>query len=306
MPTNSILARTRRRWLALGLGLVLAIFSDGRAGVNAADTELLPPPETLSAEPLVTPPSALPAADKIPGEQDAEAPELVIKPEPVIHPWFYYKAWAGSFDLGVNGSEGNSQTFNLRTGLNAKREVPWSITTLRFDYVNNSANSLQTADRAFFDGRYEWLFEASPWSLYIHETTEYDEFRAFNVRVTADAGVGYQFWKNDLSSMKARIGPGASREFGGTDESWTPELVFGLYFDRQISKLQKINFSVDYFPQIDDFMSYRLNSQVNWEVVLDQVNNLSMKIGVVDRYDSTPQGKKPNDVDYRTVLVWNF
>ena len=31
-----------------------------------------------------------------------------------------------------------------------------------------------------------------------------------------------------------------------------------------------------------------------------------LKIGVVDRYDSTDEGKKPNDIDYKTVIVWSF
>ncbi len=52
--------------------------------------------------------------------------------------------------------------------------------------------------------------------------------------------------------------------------------------------------------------AYRLNSQVNWEVVIDEENHLSLKIGVVDRYDSTPEGKEPNDLDYKTVVVWSF
>lgn len=231
--------------------------------------------------------------------------EKVVE-EKIIYPFYYYKAWNGSFDLGANGSEGNSQSFNLRAGLNMKREVPWNITTLTANYVNNSANSVQTADKLFIDGRYEWLFSPSPWSLYVHETTEYDEFRAFDVRITADAGVGYQFWKTPVSRLKGRVGPGVAREIGGANDRWTPEMVFGGIYERQISKYQKFNFTVDYFPQMDDFTKYRVNTQINWEVVLDEINNLSMKIGVVDRYDSTPEGKQPNDIDYKTVLVWSF
>jgi len=289
--------------LAIALGLAQLGGSSLHAQDAPPDYMLIPavqetPPPAAPEE--VQPAEAVPSADKAPPET------LIIKDKPEYQPWYYYKAWNGSIDLGVNGSEGNSQNFNLRTGLNAKRTLPWSLTTLLFNYVNNSANSAQTTDRAFFDGRYEWVFLESPWSSYAHETTDYDTFRAFNVRITLDGGVGYQFWKNDLSSFKGRFGPGVSREIGGPNNDWTPEFVFGLIYNWQISKMQKLNFSIDYFPQADDIANYRFNSQINWEVVLDQVNNLSMKIGVVDRYDSTPEGKVPNDVDYKTVLVWSF
>ncbi len=268
----------------------------------------LPDPNAVESLPSLDPPAPI-LPEEIPLPTDAkkaETEKVVDEKEKIIHPFFYYKAWNGSFDLGANGSEGNSQSFNLRAGLNMKREAPWNITTITGNYVNNSANSTQTADRLFLEGRYEWLFAGSPWSLYVHNTTDYDEFRAFDVRVTADASVGYQFWKTDVSHFKTRIGPGASREIGGPNDEWIAELVFGAIYERQISKYQKFNFTIDYFPKITDYTNYRINAQINWEVVLDEINNLSMKVGVVDRYDSTDEGKKPNDIDYKTLLVWSF
>lgn len=270
-----------------------------------ARVDSLPDPTTVESLPALDPPTPI-VPEEIPLPTDEKKAKSAKVEEKIIHPWYLYKAWNGSFDLGANGSEGNSQSFNLRAGLNMKREAPWSITTLTMNYVNTSANSVDTADRLFVDSRYEWLFADSPWSIYVHETTDYDEFRAFDVRVTADTGVGYQFWKTAISRFKGRVGPGVSREIGGPNDEWIPEMVFGAIYERQISKYQKFNITIDYFPEISDFTNYRVNAQVNWEVVLDEINNLSMKIGVVDRYDSTDEGKKPNDIDYKTVLVWSF
>ncbi|MGC4007257.1 MAG: DUF481 domain-containing protein [Pirellulales bacterium] len=264
------------------------------------------PPGFEALPPLQEPVGDVPLEKPLTSKELKEIEDKKAKEEKILLPWYYYRTWSGSFDLGANGSDGNSQSFNLRMGLNAVREVPWSITTHKGEYVNTSSNSQSTADRLFYDGRYEWLFQESPWSVYIHETTLYDEFTAFDVRVTVDAGIGYLFWKNDIGSFKGRLGPGVSREFGGPDDDWIPELVFGALYERKISKYQKFNVSIDYFPRVDDFTAYRVNTQINWEIVLDEVNNLSMKIGVIDRYDSTPEGKKPNNIDYKTVLVWSF
>ena len=40
--------------------------------------------------------------------------------------------------------------------------------------------------------------------------------------------------------------------------------------------------------------------------MLDEDSNLNLKIGVIDRYDSTPNGRKPNDFDYSVLLLWKF
>jgi hypothetical protein len=33
---------------------------------------------------------------------------------------------------------------------------------------------------------------------------------------------------------------------------------------------------------------------------------LSLKTGVVDRYDSTPNGRLPNDITYFVTLMWKL
>lgn len=55
-----------------------------------------------------------------------------------------------------------------------------------------------------------------------------------------------------------------------------------------------------------DFANYRLNSKAAWEVLLGEEMHLSMKVGVLDRYDSYSNGKEPNDLDYFVTLLWSF
>jgi putative salt-induced outer membrane protein YdiY len=231
-------------------------------------------------------------------------PEMILEPAPKPCP--PKKLWEGSIELGVNGAEGNSESFNLRFLVNAKRTTDWTVLTLNTRYTNNSTNNVTTVDRLFFEGRNEWLLKDTPWSLYVHETTEYDEFRPFDLRLTADAGIGYEFLKTDLTSLKGRVGPGVSHEIGGPDESYVPEAVLGLTWEQKITARSKLTASADYFPDISDFGEFRVNSQANWEFVLDDVLNLSLKLGVLDRYDSTPNGVAENDLDYSATILWNF
>ncbi len=116
--------------------------------------------------------------------------------------------------------------------------------------------------------------------------------------------MGYAFIKRDTRQLAGRFGSGASREFGGGDETWVPEAVFGTDYEHKLSKRQKLSANVDYFPAWEDFTDYRIVSKASWELSLDEETHLSLKIGMIDRYDSTPFGLDPNDVDYFVTLMW--
>lgn len=216
------------------------------------------------------------------------------------------KLWEGSFELGLNGTEGNSRTFNFRFGLDAKRKTPRDVFSVDLDYHKNTSRSVETANRAYLDWRYEWLIEDSLWTLFVHGTDDYDEFRPYDIRVTIDAGVGRKLIDTDWTSLLGRLGAGVSRELGGTNEQYVPELGFGLDLNHKISKRQKLAATIDYRPEVANFSDCRINARLSWVVVLDEEANLSLKVSLLDRYDSTPDSGEPNDVDYSTVLLWSF
>ena len=310
------------RWLLLGLcslpvacPLICAQEPGGAPGPEFFQpevrrlpaVEVLPFPgeETRPAAEVLPLPSeeTLPAADRAAEEPQSAATateKLPIEPETPAKPW------KGGFELGLDGTEGNSQTLNFRLGFDAKRSAPESAITLDLDYRKNTTEAEETAHRAFLDWRYERLFGESPWTCFVHGTVDYDEFKAFDLRVTADLGVGYRLIKTERTLLVARAGGGFSHEIGGTDESYVPEAVFGLDFERQLSQRQKLTFSTEYTPDVTDIGDFRLTSRAGWEVLVDQEMNLSLKLSVLDRYDSTPGGAKPNDLDYSAVLLWKF
>ena len=104
--------------------------------------------------------------------------------------------------------------------------------------------------------------------------------------------------------MTTRFGSGVSHEIDSPDKRYIPEAIFGTDVEWQFTEAQKFAMNVDYFPEWQHFDDFRLNAEAGWEVVLDAKNNLSMKLSVVDRYDSTPNGRKPNDVNAALVLIW--
>jgi putative salt-induced outer membrane protein YdiY len=251
----------------------------------------IPPPQ-----PAATPPQDPAESAEAPDEEDA----VVVVPEAPKKPW------EGHVELGLDGSEGNSQRVNFRFGADAKLKTDHDAIGLDFDYHRNTSHSEETAHRAFFDWKYEWLFADSPWTWFAHGTVDYDEFKAFDVRVSIDAGLGYQFIDTEVTTLVGRCGGGWSREIGGPDDEYVPEAVFGMDFERQLTERQKLTATVDYTPDVTDFRDFRLKTKAAWEVVLDAEMNLSLKLSVLDRYDSTPHDAKANDVDYAATLLWSF
>ena len=258
--------------------------------------EFLPPPVAGSPAPLQ------PGAT---GEVIAAPPGWQVW-SPAYWDLTFWDPWEGSVELGLSGTEGNTRTFNVRAGLTAKHKTEFLRRTLQITSIQKSADSVTTANTALIDGRLEWPMPASRWNYYLHGLVEYDQFKAFTYRFSGDTGVGYEFIQNELTTVLGRAGVSTSREVGGPDNQFNPELIFGGEFKHKFNPLHSISAKVDYFPNVTDWGDFRINSQAAWEIALSKAWGLSLKLSVIDRYDSTPHTARPNDLDYSTLLLWQF
>jgi len=250
-------------------------------------------------EPVVEPSPMPPPAEEIPaGEAEAGwySPSY----------WIYPVYWDGSIEFGLTGSEGNSSTLNFKAGANLKRKTAWNEIELDIKYYRATNESVQTQHNALFQADVNWLLEDSPWSLFHKTAVEYDEFKAFDYRLSLSLGVGYQAVQTDIASLKYRSGSGASREFAGPDDDWVPEAVLGFDYKYQFTPRQSFKAKVDYMPDWTDFADYRMVTDVGYVILLNEAHNLNLKLGLVDRFDSTPNGRKANDIDYSVVLLWKL
>jgi putative salt-induced outer membrane protein YdiY len=260
----------------------------------------LPPVAPVDQEVEILPPPV--------PQVEAPLPALIDESIPWYAPGFWYdaKLWEGSFELGINSTVGNSEAFSFRTGANLKRTTEQETLAIDVTYAKAMAGTRITQDNALANVTSEWRLGESPWSWVGKFTTEFDEFKAFDVRIVLNSAIGYRFIKTDTTRFAARFGSGFSREIGGPDSKYVPEAVFGVEFERSLSKRQKLFAKVDYLPDWTEFQNFRLQTNAGWEVVIDSEANLSLKLSVIDRYDSTPNGRKPNDLNYSLLLLWKF
>ena len=208
--------------------------------------------------------------------------------------------------MGLNGSEGLNNTFSFRTGGHLKRETElWKFDTT-LAYNKNTSNDLETQNNALFDVRIDRKLGDSRWSLFFLNQELYDEFQAYDLRVSLNSGLGYQFIDTEHIDLIGRFGAGASHEFGGPDDRWAYEALFGMEYDHELSKTQRLSAKVDYFPEWENFDFYRVVTDIGWEIDLDRPGNMSVKFAVIDRYDSTPNGADPNEINYSVLLIWGI
>ncbi len=222
-------------------------------------------------------------------------------------PWRWIsKGWENHAEFGLDGSSGNADTLAIQTGLEMKRKTKKYTFALDFDYRQASASNVTTEDNGRLNLDYDRLFNDSPWTLFGKFGMEFDEFKSFDLRLNMNGGLGYYWIRNDKTNIVTRFGAGASKEIGSPDDDWVPEAVFGFEADHQLSARQKVKAKIDYFPAWDDFSNYRLVTDLAWETLIDSSENLSLRLSLTDRYDSTPQGAKPNDFYYSALLLYKF
>ena len=240
----------------------------------------------------------LPAVDELAAPAWLKPADEVAVAEPV-------KPWTGSLELGLNGSQGNAVNFNLNTGFDVSRQTAGGVFEIGFDYAKVNSSGVKTDHHALLDLEHKWTSEA-PVGGFVHVAFDYDEFKSFDSRISANGGLDYDLVSTELTKLVSRWGAGFSQELGGPNDRTVPEAIFGMDFTRQITDRQEFEMEVRYFPDWSHFADFRLEADVAWKILLDQARNLSLKFDLTDRYDNTPGGLRPNDVIYAVLLHWDL
>ncbi len=269
-----------RRWKlfgagAAGMGLCLPVF--------AQEDEPASEPEVIST-----------------GEEIGEE----IEPAQRASIW---DGWTGNVALGLNGASGNTERTNLRGAIDGTRDTEFMTTnaTALYTYATDDGD---ISESRFFAGLLnDWKLEDSRWRVFGEGSAEFDNFQDWEWRVASAGGLGYELIDNDKTTLLGRAGLGLSREIGGSDNSIRPEGLIGASLSHQLTERQKLTADATLYPDLGETGDFRVVANAAWEMLIDPEVNMSLRIGVEDRYDSTPGGdSKKNDFAYFAMLVWEF
>ena len=214
--------------------------------------------------------------------------------------------WDGSISMGTDGTRGNSETERIHGQVELERLTRCGLLELELDYIRSDANDQLTKHHALFELSHQWTREDSPTSWFGEFGIEYDEFKAFDMRLKANGGIDRTLFKSERNTIISRFGAGVSKEVNGPDDRVVPEAVFGLDYAHSKDDFQTWQIQFEYFPDWTDFTEFRIEARVEWEVILDKDYGLSLKMLGIDRYDSTPINRKPNDLTYSILLSWKL
>jgi len=210
------------------------------------------------------------------------------------------------FELGFNGSDGNSQTFNLNSAFLATKEDEDARWKLSATYYQNNDDGNRTRNEFVAEAVRDWLMPDSRWFKFANGRLEYDEFQDWRTRTSGFAGVGKLLVDTPKHNLIGRAGLGGSYEFGTVNEL-VPEALVGLEWVYQINSRQKLESHVTVFPDLDEFGESRALASTAWSIQIDEADNISLKFGLYDEYESKTQSTtKHNDVKFYGALVFDF
>lgn len=239
---------------------------------------------------------------------EQEAGTLEDQEETIEAQKSFWEGWDSTVAVGLNGSTGNTERFNLRAGLNTERLTDHmeSRGALVYSLGTDEGNTTENKFKAL--ARNDWLVPSSPWRYFARGTAEYDEFQEWDWLLTANGGVGYEFINDDEFLLVGRLGGGVSQKVGGdvSGDRFRVEALIGGDFVWTINETQKLFVTADFFPAINDYPQYRIESLGGYEIAINQELGLSLQLGYDLKYDSDPGDAKRTDLDYFAMLAWKF
>lgn len=217
-------------------------------------------------------------------------------------------AWKVVVDVGLNGSQGNSNDFYGTAGTDVEWKRPdgkrQNVTSL--DYLldmNGQSTDDQVVD---FKNRYDWLFPGSPWRWYVGTNWLYSEDENWDVRGLLNAGPGYDIIMNDWTELLGFTGLGVSREFGGDDDDFHPEWIIGYDWKQKLTDHWKMAWKSTYFQKLDDG-EFRFETELNFDYKFVEDSDLALRFGIKERYNSDPDdGDDKDDFTYWLSLVYEL
>jgi hypothetical protein len=214
--------------------------------------------------------------------------------------------WTGGVAIGLYGTEGNSDEFDVRAEVDGERDSEETRSSFLATYNYSNGNDGVSKNEARVTARNDWKFDDSKWFTFVEGQFDYDEFQDWDTRVSVFGGPGYVWVENDKQRFMTRVGAGATREIGGADNAWRAEGLLAAEYRRQLTERQVVNASAEAYPDLGDSRNWRIQSRATWEVMVDPEVNLMLKVGIENEYDTDPNGAQRSDTDYFILLSWTY
>lgn len=264
--------------------------------VSASPAEAAP----AEKDPQVTPVGVAPPV---------EAPEDEVTPkDPTIFGIPILPGWERKIELGLDGSEGNSETLNFRAAFMADYEDEEDRWHIGSAFVRQTTDGDATRNDFYAELIKDWLIPGEKHFYFAQVRYDYDDFQSWRHRASGAAGIGYQLIERDDFDLIGRVGLGGNYTWGGDgDDEFTPEALLGIEGTWRIAENQTFEFKNTLYPSLDEAGEFRNLTSLAYVIEMDQAKGLSLKLGLENEYESqTDDDSKHNDLKYFAALVFDF
>lgn len=236
-----------------------------------------------------------------PAEEEPPNPGLELGPVTL------FEGWDRRFEVGITGSEGNTENRNIRVGLSGFYEDTERRWFVDMAYYNASSGGTRTQNEAYAQITRDLLLPEKRHFYFATGRYDWDEFQAWDHRLSGAGGIGYQFVKTEDFDLLGRAGVGGNQTFGGPDDEFTPEGLLGINLLWDITNTQSLRFANTFYPDLSNLNHYRNITRAEWQIDIDAARNLALKVGAENEHQSNPDGNaEKNDLNYYLNLVLDF
>lgn len=217
----------------------------------------------------------------------------------------FFDFWKSRFGVGSALQSGNSDqiSFNSQAQAAYKGRV--------IDYVFNAfgnygyADSVKNTQQVLADTQLNYKHSKRFYTLYLIEA-EHDFFQDLNLRSLQNFGFGYTWLDNEHTLFQTEGSAGFQEEFfKNAPNRYSPLSKFKILFNQQIGSRISWENELSLFPNWRDTNDFRFRFESNLFVKL--VQNFSLGLGFVDRFDNAPQpGNKKNDLGLTASILASF
>lgn len=215
------------------------------------------------------------------------------------------RRWDGNISFGFGLSRGNTDTSDLDFGLRAIGKKQQHQNSL-FSTIRHGIRDGDIVRNEIIAGSRYDVFLKGDLPAFFEFTAEFDEVEKVDLRLNYNFGLGFNLVNNDARQLAMDFGVGATHELFATQvRKNTSTAVLRQTFKQRLFRSSNLQQQFSFFPTLSEMRRYRFQADAEFKTPLNQF--LSLRIGIIDRFDSRPQPRvRRNDFGVTTGIAFEF
>ena len=210
------------------------------------------------------------------------------------------KPWDTSLGLGINMSQGNTDTTLGVFEASAKKDGEKNVWILESDFRYGESDDQKNTELAEFKGQYKRLIGPH---LYLSHTVNalHDDIADVEYRLENSPAVGAYLVRDPHKELSIELGPSyVFEEVQGQQQDFLAGRI-GERLEYRLSETAKLQQQLEAILSVEDTDDLLLDAEIAIEATISK--GLSLAVTIQDKFDNQPApGRESNDVALITSL----